>query len=115
MAFSQGAILATLLEALRAQGDTRLFNPRFGIYVAGSPPGVQKPVSVEYPIESSTKRLLVIGGRDPFFDGEASLSSWAAAFTGQSELFFVPELGHRMPSDPPGVERMMGFVRAHTS
>jgi hypothetical protein len=76
---------------------------------------VHEPVSVEYPIESSTKRLLVTGGRDPFFDGEASLSRWAEAFKGPSELYFAPELGHKVPSDPSGVARMMEFVRAHTS
>jgi hypothetical protein len=56
--------------------------------------------------------MLVLGGRDPFFDGEASLERWAAAFTGNCELFYVPRLPHVVPSDAESVARMMDFVRS---
>lgn len=111
--FSQGAILATLLEALGAQGEQSFLKPKFGIYIAGSRPGVKKPVQVRYPIRSSLARLLMVGGKDPFFDGEESLHKWAAAFEGESELLFVPDVGHEVPTDPVSVARMMDFVRAH--
>ena len=58
-------------------------------------------------------RLLVTGGKDPFFEGDASLKKWAAAFENESELLFVPDLGHEVPGDAESVRRMMDFVRAH--
>lgn len=111
--FSQGAILATLLEALGAQGDERFGPRKFGLYLAGSPPRVQKPLAARYPILSTMPRMLVMGGRDPFFDGEASLEKWAGAFAGQSTLVYDPMLGHAVPSQPESVARLMDFVTTH--
>lgn len=113
VAFSQGAVLGTLLLSLAARGDTRAVFalPRWAILVAGFPPRVSSPLTVEYPIEAPVARLFVIGERDPVFTtGLTHLRNWAACFRGGTDEFFVGPCGHDVPRDEASVATMMDFV-----
>lgn len=113
VAFSQGAVLATLLAYLGAKGDARFPPPRWAIYVAGFPPNVSSPLTVTYPFEAPFARLFVVGDHDPVFTtGAAHLKSWAQCFRGGSDEFYVGPCGHDIPRDEASVERMVAFVRS---
>jgi predicted esterase len=116
IAFSQGAVLATLLAYLGAQGDPRFPLPRWGLLIAGFPPQVSAPVAVTYPIAASFPRLFVIGERDPVFpSGAAHLQEWAQCFSGGEDEFLVAPCGHDIPRDEASSEKMYAFIRAHSA
>jgi hypothetical protein len=112
--FSQGAVVAMVLAALRARGDDRFPHPSWAIYMAGFPPKVSAPVRVEYPIVGDFARLFVIGDHDPIFTtGRDHLETWAACFSGGTNEYHVSPCGHDVPRDDASVERMLDFIERH--
>lgn len=111
IAFSQGAVLATVLAALGASGDERFPQPKWAIYIAGFTPEVTAPLTITYPIPAPYPRLFVIGERDPVFpSGLEHLSEWSSCFASGTNEFLVAPCGHDVPRDPQSVRALAQFV-----